>query len=140
MDSMLDQSELLRYQRHFPVIGLEGQRQLKRARILCVGAGGLGAPALQYLTAAGIGTLGIMDADQIELSNLQRQILFHEKDIGRNKAEVIAERLSALNHQVSVQVYAEFLSSANAQDRIQAYDLVLDATDNYPARYLLNEV
>ena len=82
----------------------------------------------------------IMDADQIELSNLQRQVLFHEHDIGRNKAEVIGERLHALNHQVSLHVYAEFLSSANAHERIQAYDLVLDATDNYQARYLLNEV
>ena len=140
MQPLLDQSELLRYQRHFPVIGIEGQRQLKQAKILCVGAGGLGCPALQYLSAAGIGTLGIMDADQIELSNLQRQILFHEKDIGRNKAEVIAERLHALNDHVSLHVYPEFLSSANAHDRIQAFDLVLDATDNYQARYLLNEV
>jgi len=140
MHPVLDQSELLRYQRHFPVIGLEGQQQLKAAKILCVGAGGLGCPALQYLAATGIGTLGVMDADQIELSNLQRQVLFQEQDIGRNKAEVIGERLQALNHQVSVHVYAEFLSKANAQERIQAYDLVLDATDNYQARYLLNEV
>lgn len=140
MQDRLDESELLRYQRHFPVIGVEGQRQLKHAKILCVGAGGLGCPALQYLAAAGIGTLGIMDADQVELSNLQRQILFHEKDIGCNKAEVIAKRLQELNHQVSVEVYAEFLSEANAQNRIQAYDLVLDATDNYQARYLINEV
>lgn len=136
----LDQSELLRYQRHFPVIGVEGQRQLKQAKILCVGAGGLGCPALQYLAAAGIGTLGIMDGDQIELSNLQRQVLFHEQDIHRNKAEVIAERLQALNHQVSLDVYVEYLSSANAHDRIQGYDVVLDATDNYQARYLLNAV
>lgn len=140
MNSMLNQSEMLRYQRHLPVIGIEGQQQLKHAKILCVGAGGLGCPALQYLAAAGVGSIGIMDADHIELSNLQRQILFHEEDIGRNKAEVIAERLQELNHQVSVQVYTEFLSKANAQDRLQAYDLVLDATDNYQARYLLNEV
>ena len=140
MSSRLDQTDLLRYQRHFPVIGIEGQRQLKHAKILCVGAGGLGCPALQYLTAAGIGTLGILDGDQIELSNLQRQILFHEQDIGRNKAQVTAERLHALNPQVLLQVHAEFLSSANAYERIQAYDLVLDATDNYQARYLLNEV
>ena len=140
MQDRLDESELLRYQRHFPVIGVEGQRQLKHAKILCVGAGGLGCPALQYLAAAGIGTLGIMDADQVELSNLQRQVLFYEEDIGRNKAEVIGERLHALNQQVSVHVYAEFLSSATAQERIQPYDLVLDATDNYQARYLLNEV
>ena len=140
MYPVLDQSELLRYQRHFPVIGIEGQQKLKQAKILCVGAGGLGCPALQYLAAAGIGTLGIMDGDSIELSNLQRQILFHEQDIGRNKAEVIAERLQALNQHVFLPVYAEFLSIVNAQERIQAYDLVLDATDNYEARYLLNEV
>lgn len=140
MQDRLDQSELLRYQRHFPVIGVEGQRQLKHAKILCIGAGGLGCPALQYLAAAGIGTLGIMDGDHIELSNLQRQILFHEKDIGRNKAEVVAKRLQELNHHVSVQVYSEFLSEANAQNTIQAYDVVLDATDNYQTRYLINEV
>jgi molybdopterin/thiamine biosynthesis adenylyltransferase/rhodanese-related sulfurtransferase len=140
MQQGLDQSELLRYQRHFPVIGVEGQQHLKQAKILCVGAGGLGCPALQYLAAAGIGTVGIMDADQIELSNLQRQILFCEDDIGRNKAEVVGERLKALNNQVSVNVYAEFLSSENAHDTIQAYDIVLDATDNYQARYLLNDV
>ena len=140
MAHMLDQSELLRYQRHFPVIGVEGQQQLKDAKVLCVGAGGLGCPALQYLAAAGIGTLGIMDGDQIELSNLQRQILFNEKDLGRNKAKVIGERLQAINHQVSLNIYAEFLSSTNAHDHIQGYDLVLDATDNYEARYLLNMV
>lgn len=137
---LFNQSELFRYQRHFPVIGIEGQQRLKQGKILCIGAGGLGCPALQYLAAAGIGTLGIMDADHIELSNLQRQILFHEQDVGRNKAEVIAERLKALNSQTLMHVYPEFLSHANAIDRIKGYDLILDATDNYQARYLLNAV
>lgn len=134
------QSELLRYKRHFPVIGIEGQQRLKEAKILCAGAGGLGCPALQYLAAAGVGTLGIVDADTIELSNLQRQILFGEQDIGKNKAVVIAERLLGLNAQLNVHVYPEFLSTKNAIALIEAYDLVLDATDNYEARYLLNAV
>ena len=135
----LEQNEILRYQRHFPVIGVDGQQRLKEARVLCIGAGGLGCPALQYLAAAGVGYLGVMDADNIELSNLQRQILFTECDIGRNKAMVIAERLQALNHHISVHSYSEFLSKENAHDRIQDYDLILDATDNYEARYLLNQ-
>ena len=136
----LSEAELLRYQRHFPVIGLLGQQQLKEAKILSVGAGGLGCPALQYLAAAGIGTLGIVDGDQIELSNLQRQVLFQEQDIGRNKATVIAERLLALNSQLNMDVYPEFLTDNNAEKIIQNYDVILDATDNYAARYLLNEV
>jgi adenylyltransferase/sulfurtransferase len=135
-----NQSELLRYERHFPVIGIDGQQRLKQAKVLCVGAGGLGCPALQYLAAAGVGTLGVMDADTIELSNLQRQILFYEKDVGRNKAEVVAERLQALNSQITVHAYPEFLTSANASQLIKNYDVVLDATDNYQARYLLNTV
>lgn len=136
----LGQNELLRYSRHLPVIGLEGQQQLKNAKILCVGAGGLGCPALQYLAAAGIGTLGIMDADQIELSNLQRQILFTEQDIGRNKALVVGERLKKLNSHCTFTIYQIFLSETNAQDIIANYDIVLDASDNYPTRYLLNKV
>ena len=136
----LNPSQLLRYQRHFPVIGIDGQQKLKQAKVLCVGAGGLGCPALQYLAAAGVGTLGIMDGDNIELSNLQRQILFNEHDLARNKAVVAGERLQALNSEITIHVYSEFLSRANAMHRIQEYDLVLDASDNYEARYLLNEV
>lgn len=136
----LEQTELRRYQRHFPVIGIEGQEQLKQAKVLCVGAGGLGCPALQYLAAAGVGMLGVMDADDIELSNLQRQILFTQDDVGRNKAVVIAERLHALNNCITVDVYSEFLSHDNAHHILQKYDLVLDATDNYEARYLLNDI
>ncbi|MDA9271932.1 ThiF family adenylyltransferase [bacterium] len=136
----LSQMELLRYQRHFPVIGLAGQQQLKQAKILSVGGGGLACPALQYLAAAGIGTLGIVDGDHVELSNLQRQILFQELDIGQNKAEIIAKRLRVLNSQLNVDVYPEFLTDSNAKKIIQNYDVILDATDNYPARYLLNEM
>lgn len=136
----LEQEELLRYQRHFPVIGISGQHKLKHSKVLCVGAGGLGCPALQYLAAAGIGTLGVMDEDTIELSNLQRQILFNQSDIGRNKAIVVSERLQALNNHISIEVYPEFLSLNNASKIIQNYDVILDATDNFQARYLLNDV
>ncbi|AHE67579.1 molybdopterin-synthase adenylyltransferase MoeB [Legionella oakridgensis] len=134
-----NQSEFLRYQRHFPVIGVDGQRQLKQAKVLCVGSGGLGCPALQYLAAAGVGTLGIVDGDMIELSNLQRQILFQTADIGRNKAEVACERLLALNPEISINAYTGYLSNSNAEKIINHFDVVLDATDNYEARYLLNE-
>ena len=138
LKNTLDQDELLRYTRHLPVIGMEGQLRLKNAKVLCVGAGGLGCPALQYLAASGVGTLGVMDADHVELSNLQRQILFSEKDVGRNKAVVIGERLSALNSKISFEIHQSFISEINAKSIISNYDIVLDASDNYPTRYLLN--
>lgn len=138
--SELSPSELLRYSRHIPVIGVDGQQRLKQAKVLCVGAGGLGCPALQYLAAGGVGTLGIIDADQVELSNLQRQILFKEQDIGRNKAVVAGERVQQLNSQCGVVVYQEFLSERNATSIVAEYDVILDASDNYPTRYLLNHV
>jgi sulfur-carrier protein adenylyltransferase/sulfurtransferase len=136
----LANDELLRYSRHLPVIGIEGQTKLKNAKILCVGGGGLGCPALQYLAASGVGTLGVMDADKIELSNLQRQILFREHDIGRNKALVIGEQLSTLNSKIIWNIYQEFLSEDNAHHIVADYDVILDASDNYPTRYLLNSV
>lgn len=136
----LEQKELLRYSRHFPVIGVEGQQQLKNAKVLCVGGGGLGCPALQYLAACGVGTLGIVDGDVIELSNLQRQILFTEGDVGRNKAVVIGEKLKALNSHIDVRIFSEFLSATNAQAIISNFDIIIDASDNYPARYLLNQM
>lgn len=138
MQNVFDQTELLRYQRHFPVIGIDGQKKLKHAKILCVGAGGLGCPALQYLAAAGVGVLGIMDGDKVEISNLQRQILFTDADVGRNKATIIAERLREQNPYVFVQIHPEFLSDKNAKETLSHYDLILDATDNYESRYLLN--
>ena len=133
----LNSEEMMRYSRHFPVIGIDGQKKIKNARVLCIGAGGLGCPALQYLAAAGVGNIAIMDNDIVELSNLHRQILFTEKDIGQKKAIVIAERLQAMNQHINVQVYADFLSKEN-EFIVQNYDVVLDATDNYDARYLLN--
>ncbi|RUR08403.1 ThiF family adenylyltransferase [Legionella sp. km772] len=138
--TILGKDELARYSRHLPVIGLEGQERLKKAKVLCVGGGGLGCPALQYLAASGIGTLGVMDGDKVELSNLQRQILFREQDIGRNKAQVIYEQLRTLNSYVIWNVYQEFLSEANASALISHYDVILDATDNYSTRYLLNDL
>lgn len=135
----LTSDELIRYQRHFPVIGVDGQKKLKQARVLCVGAGGLGCPALQYLAASGVGKLGILDGDRVELSNLQRQILFTERDIGAEKAVVVAQRLQAMNQHIQVTPYSAFFSQAN-QTVIQDYDVVLDATDNFEARYLLNSV
>lgn len=136
----LNQSETLRYARHFPVIGNQGQQQLKEAKILCVGVGGLGCPALQYLAAAGVGTLGIIDGDQVDLTNLQRQILFQTTDIGRFKVEAAKERLLALNPELTINSFKEFLSKDQGYERIKDYDLVLDATDNYSTRYLLNEL
>jgi sulfur-carrier protein adenylyltransferase/sulfurtransferase len=136
----LSQDELLRYSRHLPVIGIEGQATLKNAKVLCIGGGGLGCPALQYLAASGVGTLGIIDADTVDLSNLQRQILFREQDIGRNKALVIGEQLACLNSKTSWNIYQQFLSVDNAHNLVTDYDVILDASDNYSTRYLLNSV
>ncbi|MFN3233897.1 MAG: ThiF family adenylyltransferase [Gammaproteobacteria bacterium] len=135
---MFSQNETLRYSRHFPVIGLEGQAALKEAKILCVGAGGLGSASLPYLAAAGIGTIGVMDGDDIELSNLQRQILFRESQIGQNKAKIACQNLSEINSTIKLNAYEDHLDEKNAEDIIQEYDLILDATDNFDARYLIN--
>ena len=135
----LNSDEMTRYSRQLPIIGIEGQTKIKNARVLCVGAGGLGCPALQYLAAMGGGNIAIMDGDQVELSNLQRQILFTEQDIGQQKALVVSRRLQAMNHHINIAVYTEFFSKEN-QHIIQDYDVILDATDNYEARYLLNSV
>jgi molybdopterin/thiamine biosynthesis adenylyltransferase/rhodanese-related sulfurtransferase/molybdopterin converting factor small subunit len=133
--------ELVRYSRHLliPEVGLEGQRKLKEARVLVVGMGGLGNPAAMFLAAAGVGTIGVVDYDRVEKSNLQRQVLFGEADVGRSKAEVAAQRLKAINPHVEVKVHELKLSSSNALDVIRDYDVVIDATDNFPTRYLLND-
>jgi sulfur-carrier protein adenylyltransferase/sulfurtransferase len=135
----LDKDEISRYSRHLPVIGLDGQKKLKQARVLCVGAGGLGCPALQYLAASGIGVLGIMDGDKVDISNLHRQILFTEADVGQSKAVTAATRLQAMNQHLVVDVYPEFFQEHH-RALIERYDIILDATDNYPARYALNTV
>ncbi len=130
-----------RYQRQIslPEIGAQGQTQLKQTRILCVGAGGLGSPALLYLAAAGIGELGIIDGDTVELSNLQRQVLFNTRDNGKHKSHVAKDRLQALNSDVTIQCYPERLSPKNAIQVMENYDIILDGTDNFASKFLIND-
>ena len=143
--SELTTSEVGRYSRHLvlPEVGMEGQRRLKAARVLCVGAGGLGSPLALYLTAAGIGTLGLVDFDVVEASNLQRQIFHSTNDIGRRKLdsaeEKLKEKLTALNPALNVVKHETMLTSANALEIIKDYDIVADGTDNFPTRYLVND-
>jgi adenylyltransferase/sulfurtransferase len=137
----LSRSELYRYARHLalPHVGLEGQSRLKAARVLCVGAGGLGSPLSMYLAAAGVGTLGIVDFDVVDLSNLQRQLLHGTSDVGRAKLESAAERLAEVNPHVEVLRHETRLTSENALDILADYDVVVDGTDNFPTRYLVND-
>jgi len=137
----LTNEEIRRYSRHLllPEVGLEGQRKLKAARVLCVGAGGLGSPVALYLAAAGVGTLGLVDYDAVDLSNLQRQILHTTEDVGRPKLESARRRLHALNPDVQVETHEMTLSSANALSLLGQYDYVVDGTDNFPTRYLIND-
>ncbi len=123
-----------------PGFGIESQDKLRAARVLIVGMGGLGCPALQYLVAAGVGTIGIMDADKISTSNLHRQVLFNASETGQNKAAVAMFKMQQQNPDVSLQSYPVMLNKANAIEIINAYDLVIDATDNFPAKYLINDV
>jgi len=133
--------ELLRYGRHLilPEVGLQGQRKLKAASVLLVGAGGLGAPAAMYLAAAGVGHMGIVDFDVVDESNLQRQVLHGTSSVGRSKLESAQARLHDLNPHVHVEPYEEALTSANALDILRGYDVVVDGTDNFPTRYLVND-
>lgn len=137
----LSKDELLRYSRHLilPEVGAEGQRRLKAARVLCVGAGGLGSPLTLYLAAAGVGTLGLVDFDVVDASNLQRQIIHSTADIGRRKLDSAAEKLQALNPDLNLVRHDTKLSSANALDILRDYDIVADGTDNFPTRYLIND-
>lgn len=134
------EDEVERYARHLVLseVGGPGQQALKRARVLIVGAGGVGAPAALYLAAAGVGTLGLIDHDAVALSNLQRQILFDTDDVGRPKVEAAATRLEGLNPHVAVQTFAERLTAENAVARIEDFDLVLDGTDDFETRFLVN--
>jgi sulfur-carrier protein adenylyltransferase/sulfurtransferase len=133
--------EVRRYSRHLilPEVGMDGQRTLKAAKVLCIGAGGLGSPAAMYLAAAGVGTLGIVDFDVVDTSNLQRQILHGTPDIGRPKLESAKDRLHSLNPNVHVETYETALSSENALKLFEPYDVILDGTDNFPTRYLVND-
>src|SRR5262249_30754216 len=135
------EEERVRYSRHFvlPGFGPNAQEKLKNARVVVIGAGGLGAPVLSYLAAAGIGHLVIVDFDTVSLSNLQRQVLFTQKDLGKEKAIVAADRLKELNPLVNIEAKVLPLTSANALDVLKGNHVVVDCTDNFPARYLLND-
>jgi molybdopterin/thiamine biosynthesis adenylyltransferase len=135
------EDEVRRYARHIilPGIGADGQRKLGDAKVLVIGAGGLGSPAAMYLAAAGVGTLGLVDFDRVDLSNLHRQLLHDTADVGRPKVESAKERLNDLNPNVEVVAHGDLLSSANAFDVLGSYDVVVDGTDNFPVRYLVND-
>ena len=137
----LSSDDLTRYSRHLilPEVGMEGQRKLKAARVLCVGTGGLGSPLALYLAAAGVGTLGLVDFDEVDVSNLQRQVIHSTRDVGRKKLDSAAEKLTALNPDLNVIRHDTRLSSANALEILKDYDVVADGTDNFPTRYLVND-
>ena len=137
----LTPQERQRYSRHLllPEVGEGGQRRLKAARVLCVGAGGLGSPAAIYLAAAGVGTLGLVDFDVVDLSNLQRQIIHGTADVGRSKLESARTRIAALNPEVRVELFETRFSAGTARSLVDAFDVVVDGTDNFPARYLVND-
>jgi adenylyltransferase/sulfurtransferase len=137
----LSQDEITRYSRHLimPEVGMDGQRKLKASSVLCIGAGGLGSPAAMYLAAAGVGRIGIVDFDVVDFSNLQRQLLHGTPDVGRSKLASAKDRLNALNPHVQIDTYETALSSENALDLFAPYDVILDGTDNFPTRYLVND-
>ena len=135
------EEQIQRYSRHILLqdVGVEGQEKIMNARVLVVGAGGLGAPVSLYLAAAGIGTIGIVDADVVDLSNLQRQVIHFTKDVGVPKVKSAEEKIKAINPDVQVDTYYEFLDSSNALDIIREYDFVVDGTDNFPVKFLIND-
>jgi adenylyltransferase/sulfurtransferase len=137
----LSVDQIRRYSRHLilPDVGMTGQRRLTNARVLVIGAGGLGSPALMYLAAAGVGTLGIVDADVVDETNLQRQVIHGQSDLGRPKVDSAADRVREVNPHVTVHTHPVRLDSSNALDLLGRYDLVLDGTDNFPTRYLVND-
>lgn len=133
--------ELRRYSRHLliPEVGLPGQERLRGSRALVVGAGGLGSPALQYLAAAGVGRIGVVDDDEVDETNLQRQTIFNQADLGRKKASVAAERIQALNPLVNVDALPIRFAATNARELVRLYDIILDCTDRFESRYLIND-
>jgi adenylyltransferase/sulfurtransferase len=137
----LTNDEVKRYSRHLimPEVGIDGQRKLKASRVLCIGAGGLGSPVAMYLAAAGVGTLGLVDFDVVDFSNLQRQILHGTPDVGRTKLASAKDRLNALNPEITIETYEVALSSQNALKLFEPYDVIVDGTDNFPTRYLVND-
>ncbi|NJO87908.1 MAG: molybdopterin-synthase adenylyltransferase MoeB [Chloroflexia bacterium] len=138
---MLSKEEIKRYNRHLILseIGPEGQQRLKQAKVLVVGAGGLGCPVLQYLTAAGVGTIGICDFDFVDESNLQRQILFGTDDVGKPKAKIAAQKLAALNPFIQFNIHNTMLTKENALELFADYDVIVDGSDNFPTRFLVND-
>ena len=133
--------QLERYSRHIILkeVGAKGQKKLLNAKVLIIGAGGLGAPAAMYLAAAGVGTIGIADADEVDLSNLQRQIIHTTQDVGKAKVLSAKETMEAINPDVKVNTYRTFIDSENIMDIIKDYDFVIDGTDNFPAKFLIND-
>jgi len=140
-EAVLSNDEILRYSRHLimPEVGMEGQQKLKAAKVLCIGAGGLGSPLTLYLTAAGVGTLGIVDFDVVDYTNLQRQIIHTTDDVGRKKLDSAAEKLKAINPFLNLRTFEMKLTSANALELFREFDIVADGTDNFPTRYLVND-
>src|SRR4051812_9220565 len=138
----LSKDEIKRYSRHLimPEVGLAGQKKLKNASVLCIGTGGLGSPLTLYLAAAGVGRLGLVDCDVVDVSNLQRQILHHTSDIGRSKLESATEKLRAINPMIQIETYETMLDSENAMEICTSYNIIADGTDNFPTRYLANDV
>ena len=138
----LTQAEFARYSRHIimPEVGLVGQKKLKAAKVLVIGTGGLGSPLALYLASAGVGTLGLVDFDTVDVSNLQRQIIHGTKDIGRSKCQSAADKLCDINPEVNVVLHEERFTSKNAMQIVEQYDIVVDGTDNFPTRYLTNDV
>jgi molybdopterin/thiamine biosynthesis adenylyltransferase/rhodanese-related sulfurtransferase len=138
---LLQPDQFERYRRHLslPEVGVEGQRALLAARVLLIGAGGLGCPVAQYLAAAGVGTLGLVDFDVVDATNLQRQVLYGTADVGRLKVEVARERISAMNPDVCVEIHPVQVTSENALALFEGYDVIVDGTDNFPTRYLTND-
>lgn len=137
----LTEEQIYRYSRHIllPEVGGAGQEKLLKAKVFCVGVGGLGSPVALYLAAAGLGTIGIADADQVDISNLQRQVLHYTEDIGKPKTHSAREKLEKLNPDVNVIVYEDLITKENIRQIIRDYDIVIDGTDNFPTRYLIND-
>ncbi len=137
----LSNEEVLRYSRHLimPEVGMEGQQKLKAARVLCIGAGGLGSPLALYLAAAGVGTLGLVDFDVVDFTNLQRQVIHHTSDVGRPKLQSAKEKIAAINPFVHVALFETRLTSENALRIFDGFDIIVDGTDNFPTRFLVND-
>src|SRR5438309_342674 len=137
----LSQNEVARYSRHLimPEVGVDGQKRLKAASVLLIGAGGLGSPLGLYLAAAGVGRIGLVDFDVVDFSNLQRQVLHGTPDVGRPKLQSAREKLQAINPEVKLDLYETRLSAANALAIFKPYDIIIDGTDNFPTRYLVND-